>query len=230
MVDLNFRSYILLSPGIKLDLRSDEKKEIFNDVLILIPDEVVERYIRGVSVRVTDKMISGSYKTSNEEKRVCSQQDINIARQHAISDNQFNQNQFFSIHSEKLIEDSFIFCAAKNVASKQAIDNLQNMLDIKCGSGNFENCAISQEQIINKTMTKTVAFLRHPFDRLILQFKKSRFSMDNVIPSRKILFSRHRYNKVKMKSKKGSHQFRQFILTSVLSPNSTILPITEVMF
>jgi hypothetical protein len=115
------------------------------------------------------------------------------------------------------------------MASKAAFDMINEVFDFPCykgSKGKLRDCAVSQDFKPANTSLKVV-FTRHPFDRLIIEYRHQK-SVQNEVKSnsRKLLFSRHR--NWKKKGKKGSHQFREFVKDSVLGPNSTVFPVTQV--
>lgn len=74
--------------------------------------------------------------------------------------------------------------------------------------------------------------VRHPFDRLIIEYKRQKYQdteeIDNYkskIPGRQILFSRHRTGHGRKKNKR---EFREFIRNSFLAGNSSVESVTEV--
>ena len=148
-------------------------------------------------------------------------------------------DSYFFIKSKREEDKDIFLCSAPRITSHQAMDYLQNMFDFSCGNGNFRQCTVPADYDI-KVFSETISavFVRHPFDRLILEFKhkihrelsaedgKNVQSSSNI-KSRKIL-AYSRFKKWKKKQKKGSHKFRQFIKSNVLSSNSTILPISQV--
>jgi len=148
-------------------------------------------------------------------------------------------DSYFFIKSKREEDKDIFLCSAPRITSHQAMDYLQNMFDFSCGNGNFRQCTVPADYDI-KVFSETISavFVRHPFDRLILEFKhkihrelsaedgKNVQSSSNI-KSRKIL-AYSRFKKWKKKQKKGSHKFRQFIKSNVLSSNSTILPISQI--
>ena len=148
-------------------------------------------------------------------------------------------DSYFFIKSKRDEDKDIFLCSAPRITSHQAMDYLQNMFDFSCGNGNFRQCMVPADYDI-KVFSETVSavFVRHPFDRLILEFKHKihkelsaedgkNIQSSSNIKSRKIL-AYSRFKKWKKKQKKGSHKFRQFIKSNVLSSNSTILPISQV--
>ena len=76
--------------------------------------------------------------------------------------------------------------------------------------------------------------VRHPFDRLIIEYKRQKYqdtdelnSFKSNIPGRQILLSRHRTGHGRKKNKR---EFREFIRNSLLADNSnsSVESITEV--
>ena len=72
--------------------------------------------------------------------------------------------------------------------------------------------------------TVVALMVRHPFDRLIIEYKRQKSQDTEVInnfksniPGRQILFSRHRTGHGKKKNKR---EFREFIRNSLLADNS----------
>ena len=157
----------------------------------------------------------------------------NECRKQHVSNILSKQEQpYYLLQSQSAQQRNILLCLASNIISHQAVDYLQTMFDVNCGSGHLRQCSVDQNQFQSINNSVRAILVRHPLDRLILEFKHSRSSSaassDNVVKSRRILFSRHR-NPVKKKHKKGSHLFRQFIKNSVLQPNSTIRPISQVI-
>ena len=157
----------------------------------------------------------------------------NECRKQHVSNILSKQEQpYYLLQSQSAQQRNILLCLASNIISHQAVDYLQTMFDVNCGSGHLRQCSVDQNQFQSINNSVKAVLVRHPLDRLILEFKHSRSSAaassDNVVKSRRILFSRHR-NPVKKKHKKGSHLFRQFIKNSVLQPNSTIRPISQVI-
>ena len=74
--------------------------------------------------------------------------------------------------------------------------------------------------------------VRHPFDRLIIEYKRQKYqdtedlnNLKSNVPGRQILFSRHRTGHGRKKNKR---EFREFITKSLLASNSSVEPITQV--
>ena len=140
-----------------------------------------------------------------------------------------DDNGFFLIKSSLSSEKDIFLCSPPGTASYRAVSYLQKMLKINCGDGNLKHCSVSSKHPLSND-TIQVMFVRHPFDRLILDFRHrmptpaSNEKSDNKKASRKLLY--HRYSRKKKKN--DFYQFRKYIQTSVLSPNSTIKPISQV--
>jgi hypothetical protein len=134
-----------------------------------------------------------------------------------------NAAGFFLIKSSSSSEKDIFLCSPPGTASHRAVAYLQTMLKINCGDGNLKHCSVSSKHPLSND-TIQVMFVRHPFDRLILDFRHKNEKIDNKKASRKLLY--HRYSRKKKKN--DFYQFRKYIQTSVLSPNSTIKPISQV--
>ena len=135
------------------------------------------------------------------------------------------ENGFFFIKSSISSEKDIFLCSPPGTASHRAVAYLQKMLKINCGDGNLKHCSVSsQHPLANDTVQ--VMLVRHPFDRLIMDFrhKMQDEKTDVQKASRKLLF--HRYSRKKRKN--DFYQFRKYIQTVVLSSNSTIKPISQV--
>ena len=136
---------------------------------------------------------------------------------------------FFLIKSSFSSEKDIFLCSPPGTASHRAVGYLQKMLKIDCGDGNLKQCSVSSEHPLSND-TVHAMFIRHPFDRLIMEFrhKMPALHSDEKInvqkASRKLLF--HRYSRKKRKN--DFYQFRKYIQTVVLSSNSTIKPISQV--
>ena len=140
-----------------------------------------------------------------------------------------DEKGFFFIKSKLSSEKDIFLCSPPGTASHRAVSYLQKMLNINCGDGNLRHCSVSSSHPLSND-TVLVMLVRHPFDRLIMDFRHkmpgqhSDEKSDIKKASRKILF--HRYSRKKRKN--DFYQFRKYIQTDVLSPNSTIKPISEV--
>ena len=139
------------------------------------------------------------------------------------------ENGFFLVKSSISSEKDIFLCSPPGTASHRAVAYLQKMLKINCGDGNLKHCSVSsQHPLANDTVQ--VMLVRHPFNRLIMDFRHRMPALPsdektNVQKaSRKLLF--HRYSRKKRKN--DFYQFRKYIQTMVLSSNSTIKPISEV--
>ena len=134
-----------------------------------------------------------------------------------------DKNPYYFMRSSK---QNLLMCAAQNIFSKQQQELLYNTLEKSCGQGSLKACTVSDNYAADNN-TLRIIILRHPFDRLIMHFKQKKLPFNDKVPQRKILFSRYRKSKMK---KKISTNFRQFVLTSVLSNDSVIEPISQVRF
>ena len=141
-----------------------------------------------------------------------------------------DESGFFFIKSDLSSDKDIFLCSPPGTASHRAVSHLQKMLKINCGDGNLKQCSVTSEHPLTNDTIK-VMFVRHPFDRLIMDFRHemqtlSSSDKDKVkSTSRKLLF--HRYRKWK-KRKNDFHQFRKYIQTVVLSKNSTIKPLSQI--
>ena len=102
------------------------------------------------------------------------------------------------------------------------------MLDEPCQDKRLKSCAVEpQLQPDNKTVVAVM--VRHPFDRLIIEYKRQKYQETNNyqsnIPGRQILFSRHRTGHGRKKNKR---EFREFIRNSLLAGNSSVESVTQV--
>ena len=201
--------------------------------VVSFPDEVVEKYMNSVSTVTfpaeSTRDIAGLV---DQHCKATENTTEALDAPHSGSDS------YFFIKSKRDEDKDIFLCSAPRITSHQAMDYLQNMFDFSCGNGNFRQCMVPADYDI-KVFSETVSavFVRHPFDRLILEFKHKihkelsaedkNIQSSSNIKSRKIL-AYSRFKKWKKKQKKGSHKFRQFIKSNVLSSNSTILPISQV--
>ena len=201
--------------------------------VVSFPDEVVEKYMNSVSTVTfpaeSTRDIAGLV---DQHCKATENSTEALDAPHSGSDS------YFFIKSKRDEDKDIFLCSAPRITSHQAMDYLQSMFDFSCGNGNFRQCMVPADYDI-KVFSETVSavFVRHPFDRLILEFKHKihkelsaedkNIQSSSNIKSRKIL-AYSRFKKWKKKQKKGSHKFRQFIKSNVLSSNSTILPISQV--
>lgn len=190
--------------------------QTFRKHVLSSPDEVVERYMRSIST--SSLSFDNTLNISQLVEKQCKKQNISSKTQQFPDD-----NGFFLIKSSISSEKDIFLCSPPGTASYRAVSYLQKMLKINCGDGNLKHCSVSSKHPLSND-TIQVMFVRHPFDRLILDFRHKNEKSDNKKASRKLLY--HRYSRKKKKN--DFYQFRKYIQTSVLSPNSTIKPISQV--
>ena len=80
--------------------------------------------------------------------------------------------------------------------------------------------------------TVRAVLVRHPFDRLIIEYKHQKYqdklrtdSNELRLPGRQVLFSRHRTGHGRKKNKR---EFREFIASQVLTDNSSVHSVSQV--
>ena len=121
-----------------------------------------------------------------------------------------DENGFFFIKSSLSSEKDIFLCSPPGTASHRAVSYLQKMLKINCGDWNLKHCSVSPKYPLSNDTIK-VMFVRHPFDRLIMDFRHKMPALpsyeksDIKKASRKILF--HRYSRKKKKN--DFYQFRK---------------------
>ena len=192
--------------------------------LISVTDQVVERYMRSIST--SSLYFDNTLNISQLVDKQC-KKPINSSK--AKTNTFADENGFFFIKSSLSSEKDIFLCSPPGTASHRAVSYLQKMLKINCGDWNLKHCSVSPKYPLSNDTIK-VMFVRHPFDRLIMDFRHKMPALpsyeksDIKKASRKILF--HRYSRKKKKN--DFYQFRKYIQTAVLSPNSTIKPISQV--
>ena len=138
------------------------------------------------------------------------------------------KSPLYMFKSQTELDKDVLLCLPSNILSSQAVDYIQTLFSAKCGEGTLEYCRVQPDDFDDLKSIARAVIVRHPFDRLILEFKhRQKMNATASVKTRKILFSRHR-SATKKKSRKGSHAFRQFIKSSVLPSNSTIHPLSQV--
>ena len=195
-------------------------RRIENQRILCFLDAVVEKYMKSVS--------TATFHNSKEEVENQCKKNKYISNE----ENSVQQNAYFLLKSQDANDKNIFLCAAPKVTSRQTIDYMQKIFNVKCGAGSLEGCQVGFDDQGESNTTVSAVLVRHPFDRLIMEFRHQRMTLTGParVQSRKILFARYRNgNKWKKKGKKSSNEFRQFIKSSVLTPNSTILPISQVI-
>ena len=195
-------------------------RRIENQRIACFLDAVVEKYMKSVS--------TATFHNSKEEVENQCKKNKYISNE----ENSVQQNAYFLLKSQDANDKNIFLCAAPKVTSRQTIDYMQKIFNVKCGAGSLEGCQVGFDDQGESNTTVSAVLVRHPFDRLIMEFRHQRMTLTGParVQSRKILFARYRNgNKWKKKGKKSSNEFRQFIKSSVLTPNSTILPISQVI-
>ena len=118
------------------------------------------------------------------------------------------------------------------LASKQAVEYLGSLFDEPCQDKRLKSCAVSP-QFKPDNNTVVAVMVRHPFDRLIIEYKRQKYqetentnNFKSNIPGRQILFSRHRTGHGRKKNTK--REFGEFIRKSLLAGNSSVESVTQV--
>jgi len=199
--------------------------QVFRHQVVLTPSEVAEKYM-AVLVPSID---TNQKEMSLKERSKFVQEQCNKSK--TFEYDKKRQDNYFYIKSKKSHVNNVLLCIPQRMASKAAFDVLNGVFDYPCykgSKGKLRNCAVG-EGFKPENKTLKVVFTRHPFDRLIIEFRHQKSIQNEVKPSnRKLLFSRHRNGWKKKGGKKGSHQFREFIISSVLGANSTVWPVSQV--
>ena len=142
-----------------------------------------------------------------------------------------NRESYFYMKSKIDGGRNLLLCVPPRMASKQAFELLSHVFDGPCPDGRLRSCAVGpQFQPDNNTLTALL--VRHPFDRLIIDYKHQKYSNKPQtgsealhIPGRQVLFSRHR---ARGGRKKNKREFREFIKSRVLADNSSVNSVSQV--
>lgn len=197
--------------------------QIFRHKVILTPVEVAEKYMAALkpNQNINQKHMNLKERSEYVKEQCSKSESVPLGTKH--------QDNYFYLKSQSIAVKNVLLCIPQRMASKAAFDVINEVFDFPCykgSKGKLRDCAVSQDfKPANQSLK--VVFTRHPFDRLIIEYRHQKSVQNEVKPSsRKLLFSRHR--NWKRKGKKGSHQFREFIRDSVLGPNSSVFPVTQV--
>ena len=226
-VDQTFRKRVLLSPGWYIFLWSR------HEIDFICAGEVVEKYMIKVGLHIEEgssevKCIDGLLLNP---KQFLKEFPVRV-RRHCEERRERHEAQQYYFYIKSKIEGrkNLLLCVPPRMASKQAFDLLSQIYDGPCPDGRLRSCAVEpQFQPDNNTLTAVL--VRHPFDRLIIDYKHQKYSTEprvdgeTHIPGRKILFSRHRARQGRRKNKR---EFREFIKSQVLSDNSSIYSVSQV--
>merc|ERR1711892_252886 len=200
--------------------------QVFRQKVVLAPGQVAERYMAALRQ-------GGSFE---HERRMTVEERSSYVRAQCASESSDSdllttkhKDNYFFLKSKNNDVKNVLLCIPQRMASKAAFDVINEAFDYPCykgSKGELRDCAVNRHYKPENNSLKVV-FTRHPFDRLIIEYRHQKSVETEVQPnSRKLLFSRHR--NWKKRSKKGSHQFREFIKNSVLGPNSTVFPVSQV--
>jgi len=188
------------------------------------PGEVVEKYMLKVGLHIK----GGLAKSFPERVRQqCGDKDRKAERK------QKEQSYYFLIKSKTSGRKNVLLCVPPRLASKQALEYLSSLFDEPCRDRRLKSCAV-QPQFEPDNNTLSAVMVRHPFDRLIIEYKRQKYqdsdelnNFKSNIPGRQILLSRHRTGHGRKKNKR---EFREFIRNSLLADNSnsSVESITEI--
>jgi len=202
--------------------------QVFRYKVVLTPSEVAEKYMAALG----PKMNTNQEEMSLSERTKFVRKKCN--RTKTVTGNEGNDNYFY-LKSQNDNVKNVLLCIPPRMASKSTFDALNEVFDFPCykgSKGKLRDCSVSESfQPGNKTVK--IVFTRHPFDRLIIEFRHQKEKTVDIEDkpaksNRKLLFSRHRSG-LKKKGGKGSHHhFREFIKTTVLGDNSSVMPVSQV--
>jgi len=202
--------------------------QVLRQTLIQSPSEVVDQYMAALTHNnnIQQQEAMSVKEMSNYVNEKCSYNNSD-AQNKQIDMTQLDT--YFYLRSKEVNVKNVLLCIPQRMASKAAFEVINEVFDYPCYKGTrgkLRDCAVSKKfKPDNQTMK--VVFTRHPFDRLIIEFRHQKsIETEPNQSKRKLLFSRHRT--WKKKGRKGSHQFREFINQTVLAHNSTILPVSKV--
>jgi len=199
--------------------------QLLRHQIILSPNEVVENYMAFLPKETANL----KHMTQRDRVRYIQEKCSSYNKSTNGVDLKKDREIFFHLNTVKVLSQDVLLCIPQRMASKSAFDALNNLLGSPCPKGKLKNCAIQQKDYAEYNSSLKIVFTRHPLDRLILEYRHSKPRQNlKSAGNRKLLFARHRNIKGKQKSRKGSHQFREFIMNSVLGPNTTINPISQV--
>jgi len=202
--------------------------QVLRQTLIQTPNQVVDQYMAALTqinnIPQQQEVLTIEERTDYVKEK-CSNAKSELLN--VILKNQ-HQDNYFYLKSKAADVKNMLLCIPQRMASKSAFEIINESFDYPCykgAKGKLRNCAVSKN-FKPENETLKVVFTRHPLDRLIIEFRHQKSVETEAKQSgRKLLFSRHRNWK---KSRKGSHQFREFINQTVLGPKSTILPVTQI--
>jgi len=201
--------------------------QVLRQTLIQSPSQVVDQYMAALTQinNIQQQEDLTVEERSGYVKEKCSNAKSELS---TVILEEKHQDNYFYLKSKEVDVKNVLLCIPQRMASKSAFEVINEVFDYPCykgTKGKLRDCAVSKNfKPDNETLK--VVFTRHPFDRLIIEFRHQKsLETEPIQSSRKLLFSRHRNWK---KSRKGSHKFREFIKQSVLGPNSTVLPVSQV--
>lgn len=201
--------------------------QVLRQTLIQSPSQVVDQYMAALTQinNIQQQEDLTVEERSGYVKEKCSNAKSELS---TVILEEKHQDNYFYLKSKEVDVKNVLLCIPQRMASKSAFEVINEVFDYPCykgTKGKLRDCAVSKNfKPDNETLK--VVFTRHPFDRLIIEFRHQKsLETEPIQSSRKLLFSRHRNWK---KSRKGSHKFREFIKQSVLGPNSTVFPVSQV--
>jgi len=188
--------------------------------VLLSPGEVVEKYMVKVGLHIKGGLTA---KFPERVSQLCA--DLRQEEKQKL-----DEDFYFLIKSKSNGGKSLLLCIPPRMATKQAFEYVSSLYGGACPGGRLRGCAVGTDWEPDNN-TVTAVMVRHPFDRLIIEYKHHKHdhgergdSYSNV-PGRQVLFSRHR---AAHDRKKNKRDFREFINNWVLSDNSSVKSVTQI--
>ena len=109
-----------------------------------------------------------------------------------------------------------LLCVPPRLAARAAVARLASAVGSNCTK--LQDCAVKR---LGETAGRRVLLVRHPLDRLVLEFRHSRPGRG---PTRRLLYTRHRARPARPGP---ASQFRQFVVNTVLAADGPVRPLSQ---